>query len=387
MPNLFGQDMTLAEVRARTGDLTQVAGIELVSLEDGPGRGVRVLQANNADGLSFRVAVDRGFDLVSANYRGVPIGWQSPVGVQRPGLHQPELDAGLGFLRAFNGLLVTCGLDHYGGGEEGSSQHFNYPYRKKTVYPMHGRISHVPGRLIGYGIDETRGSIWCEGIVTQASVFGEVLELHRRIDVPLGGVEISVHDEVANRGFRPMPHAILYHYNFGYPMLSPQSEFLAPVREVQWMPHDPKAQDVGYRYQAAPRDDFLEQVYLHNVASDSTGETTAALINEDMRGGLAVSLTFNKGQLPTLLQWQCLQSGLYAMGIEPGTNYMLGRVASEERKEIIWLAPGDSCTYQTKLAVHDGKDAIGALRSKITNLHTPIDNFTEQTENYPLLRQ
>ena len=78
-------------------------------------------------------------------------------------------------------------------------------------------------------------------------------------------------DTVTNRGFRPTPHAILYHYNFGYPLLSAQSEFLAPVREVLWMPHEPKAQDVGYRHQAPPRDDFVEQVYLHDVELERQG--------------------------------------------------------------------------------------------------------------------
>ena len=386
MPRIFGRDVAMADVRSQTGDLSQIACVRLVSLEDGPGRGVRLLEIDNADGLSLRIAVDRGFDVVSANYQGVPIGWQSPVGLQRPGLHQPELDGGVGFLRAFNGLLVTCGLDHYGGGEEGSSEHFNYPYRKKTVYPMHGRIGHVPAQLTGYGIDEDGGKIWCEAIVSQASVFGEVLELRRRIETPLGGDAFQIHDTVVNRGYRPTPHAILYHYNFGYPLLSADSEFLAPVLEVLWMPHEPKAQDVGYRYQAAPRDDFVEQVYLHDVAANAAGQTTAALINEKLRDGLAVSITFDKAQLPTLLQWQCLQSGLYALGIEPGTNYVVGRAASEDRGEIIWLAPGDQRSYDTTVRVHDGEDAIAVLRSGIAALQEPIENFTRPTQNYTPLR-
>ena len=36
MTQLFGQDVALADIRAQTGDMTQVAGIQLVSLEDGP---------------------------------------------------------------------------------------------------------------------------------------------------------------------------------------------------------------------------------------------------------------------------------------------------------------------------------------------------------------
>ncbi len=386
MLHIFGHNAAIASVRAQTGDLAQIASVRLVALEDGPGRGVRLLEIENADGLDLRIAVDRGFDVVAARYRGIPIGWQSPVGLQRPGLHQPELDGGVGFLRAFNGLLVTCGLDHYGGGEEGSSEHFNYPYRKKTVYPMHGRIGHVPAQLAGYGIDEDAGLIWCEAVVTQSSVFGEVLEMRRRIETPLGGNAFTLHDTVTNRGYRPTPHALLYHYNFGYPLLSAESEFLAPVREVLWMPHEPKAQDVGYRHQTAPRDDFVEQVYLHDVAADSAGRTTAALINESLRDGLAVSVTFDKTQLPTLLQWQCLQSGLYALGIEPGTNYVVGRAASEERGEIIWLAPGDSRPYETTVQVYDGDRAITELRTSIVALQEPIENFATATQNYAPLR-
>ena len=112
MTELFGRTWSRAELAERTGSLAQVAGVELLELADGPERGVRVLEFRTGSGLSFQVAVERGFDLLSADYRGIPIGWRSPVGPRHPALASVEDSRGWGFLRSFTGLLATCGLDH-----------------------------------------------------------------------------------------------------------------------------------------------------------------------------------------------------------------------------------------------------------------------------------
>ena len=96
----------------------------------------------------------------------------------------------MGFLRNFDGFLVSCGLDH---------------------------IAVAKARLLSYGVDEERGKIVCGGIVRQASVFGEVLEHRRRITLSIWTSELLVDDAVSNPGFRPAHHAIIYHLNFGYP--------------------------------------------------------------------------------------------------------------------------------------------------------------------------
>ena len=112
MVELFGRERSRTEINERTGALQQVAGVELLEYADGPERGVRVLDFRTGAGLGFRVAVDRGFDLLAADYRGVPIGWRSPTGPRHPGLASVEENRGWGFLRSFTGLLATCGLDH-----------------------------------------------------------------------------------------------------------------------------------------------------------------------------------------------------------------------------------------------------------------------------------
>lgn len=66
------------ELQRRTADLRSVADIRLTSLEDGPGRGQRLLIARNAHGVAFEVAVDKGFDIAGLSFRGTNIGWHSP---------------------------------------------------------------------------------------------------------------------------------------------------------------------------------------------------------------------------------------------------------------------------------------------------------------------
>ncbi|UXN76060.1 aldose 1-epimerase family protein (plasmid) [Devosia sp. A8/3-2] len=55
----------LQELRRRTVDGRGVADIRMLQVEDGPGRGQRLLVVRNAAGIGFEIAVDRGFDISS----------------------------------------------------------------------------------------------------------------------------------------------------------------------------------------------------------------------------------------------------------------------------------------------------------------------------------
>lgn len=88
--------------------------------------------------------------------------------------------------------MVTCGLDHIGRPREIDVSHYNHPHLKTKTMPLHGRIATEKARLAGYGVDGDSGNIFCEGIVRQASVFGETIELAAE-DHP-AGVRIGVDD-------------------------------------------------------------------------------------------------------------------------------------------------------------------------------------------------
>jgi hypothetical protein len=387
MAELFGRSWPRAAVAERTGALAQIAGVELLEYADGPERGVRVLEFRTGAGLGFRVAVERGFDLLSAEYRGIPIGWRSPTGPRHPGLASPEESRGWGFLRSFTGLLATCGLDHALAPATASAAHYIYPGIGGIDYPLHGRVAQIPARLVGYGErwDGDACTLFAEGEVAQMAVFGENLVLTRRIEAALGGTAISVTDRVENRGFRPTPHMLLYHYNFGFPLLDEGAELLLPSRAIVHAVHaDLRAQGVGYRIQGPPKAEFSEQVYEHDVVAAADGMAPAALINPRLgAAGFGVRLDYDLAALPCLIQWQCLQSGLYVLGIEPATNHVLGRSFAEQRGELIFLEHGEARDYRTRLSVLDGAEAIAATRGAIEGLQVPPADFTPPTGSFP----
>jgi hypothetical protein len=389
MIELFGRTCSRTELGERTGALEQVAGVELLEYADGPERGVRVLDFRTGAGFCFRVAVERGFDLLAADYRGVPIGWRSPTGPRHPGLACLEENRGWGFLRSFTGLLATCGLDHALAPATSSVAQYIYPGFAERDYPLHGRIGQIPARLVGYGArwDGDACTLWAEAEVAQMAVFGENLVLTRRIEADLGGTSIRVEDVVENRGFRPTPHMLLYHYNFGYPLLDAGAELLVPGRAIVHAVHgDLRAQGVGHRVQGPPKADFSEQVYEHDVVAGGDGMASAALINPVLgNGGLGIRLDYDRAALPCLVQWQCLQSGLYVLGIEPSTNHVLGRKFAEDRGELMVLDHGETRRYWTRLAVLDGAAAIAAMRREIEALHPPLADFAEPTGEFPIL--
>ena len=384
---LFGKQHSRLEIEQRSGSLSQFAGVRLMTLEDGVERGIRTLEFRTGSGLKFNVLIDRALDIADCEFKGHSIGWQSPTGFRNPGLHEYEGEGGLAWLRSFSGLLVTCGLDHTLFMSIDDADHFNYTPRKSISNSLHGRIGTIPGKLLGYG-EEWRGDeciLYCEGVVVQATVFGEDLHLIRRIEVSMGTSEIHIKDRVVNRGFNRTPHMFCYHINIGYPILDEGSEYLAPILETPWASHsgsEYKKQGIGYNPLPAPQRKFHEQVWQHEMAADQEGKTQSAIVNSTL--GLAFSVESNKREFPAQFQWQNFQEGLYAIGIEPSTNNVLGKGFAQERNELIWLEHNDERNYHTIFRIHEGEAELATLRSKIRALSgQPEDPYPEVTGNYP----
>ncbi|MBV7486400.1 aldose 1-epimerase family protein [Bordetella sp. BOR01] len=379
MAELYATRMTRRQVEERTGQLAQFAGVRLMTLDDGLERGIRMLEFRSGTGLRFTVLVDRAMDIADCDYRGYAIGWHSPSGFRHPGLHEYEGEGGLGWMRSFSGLMVTCGLDHILFMHDAPADNYVYGPRKTVQHSIHGRAGTIPARLTGYGErwDGDRCILWAEGIVSQGTVFGEHLELHRRIEIEVGTDDILLSDRVVNRGFYRTPHMLCYHINVGHPVLDEGSRYLAPVRDVVWAAHAQTYRDqgVGYCRMPAPRSQFHEQVWQHELAADSAGEVPVALVND--RLGIGFEVTTRKDQFPCQYQWQNLQAGQYAVGLEPSTNHVLGHGAARERGELIWLEHGDERRYDTRLRVLGGAQAVADSEARIRAI------AAQPQEDYP----
>ncbi len=390
MPRLYEQTLTRQDIAARAGSLSQFAGVRLVILGDGVERGVRMLEFRTGSGLRFSVLVDRAMDIAEVEHKGRAIGWHSPTGFRHPGLHETEAEGGFAWTRSFSGFLVTCGLDHILAPEQVSIESYNYPGRKTVTHALHGRISTIPARLTGYGEswDGNRCTLWAEAVIVQATVFGENLHLHRRIEAEVGGDEIRLTDRVVNAGFLTTPHMMFYHVNIGHPVLDEGARFLAPIREVIWASHDGdkyEAQGSGYQRAPAPINGFIEQVWQHEMASNAAGEVPLALVND--RLGLGIEIVTRKDQMPCVYQWQYFQSGAYVMGIEPSTHHVLGNNAARNRGEMIWLSPQEERSYHTRFRVLDGDAAIASTEAAIRAIAIqPESDFPIPSGQFPPLR-
>jgi hypothetical protein len=370
MPRLFGQQLTPAELARRVGDLSQVLGVRLVEHLDGPERGVRVLEFRTGT-LAFDLLVDRCLDLAGLACEGVPIGWHSPTGFRSPWLHEHGAEGGLGWLRSFSGMMNTCGLDHIMGPTEEGAEHYGYPYRKRIAHGLHGRIAYTPARLVGYGVrwEGERGVLWAEGEVRQAVMFGENLLLTRRVEAEVGGDAVEIRDRVTSLGFHPTPHALLYHVNFGWPVLDAGTRLVAPLRRTRHFVHDPSRTTIGPVEQAAPQRDFVEQVYEHELAREEDGTSFAALVNPGFPGGgLGVLVEYDARAMPAFYQWQNLQEGNYVVGLEPATLPAGSREDWKRRGELAWLGHGESRDYRLRVRALRGADAIAGTDERAASL-------------------
>lgn len=386
MVKLNGRTYTRREIGERAGMLSQFAGVRLMELSDGVERGIRMLEFRTGSGLRFTSLVDRALDIADCEFKGQAIGWNSPSGFRHPGLHEYEGEGGLAWARSFSGLLVTCGLDHILFMNDVPADNYVYSPKKTVSHSLHGRVGTIPARLTGYG-ETWNGDecvLWAEGVVQQSAVFGEDLHLIRRIEADVGGNDIRITDRVVNHGFYKTPHMYCYHINVGHPVLDEGSRYLAPIRDVVWAAHagdDYRKQGVGYRTLPAPKLDFHEQVWQHELGADDSGKQFVALVND--RAGIGFEVETRKDQFPCLYEWQNLQAGQYALGIEPSTNHVLGNNAARQRGEMIWLQHGEEKRYDSVFRILDGADAIAESEARIRAIsRQPEDEYPAVSGNH-----
>jgi hypothetical protein len=364
MPELWGRSLSRDALLRRVGRLDQAAGVRLVTLGDGAGRGVRLLEFRTGTGFVFDVVVDRAFDVGRCELGGRPLAWIANPGTVGPWYY--ENDA-WGWFRAWGGgMVVTCGLDHTLGPGEDSADAFNQPHIRTTVpYGLHGRVGGLPARLVGYGErwDGDDCILWAEGEVLQSSIFAEHLALRRRIEARVGENRFTIHDEVENVGHSRTSHMFLYHCNVGYPIVDEGSELLVPARATTTDYGVPIA---GYRTLSGPTGDFTEACFEHELAAEPDGTVPVAVVNRAL--GLGVYQVFRIDQLAHHTVWRMMGEDTYAMAMEPSTNRDAGRWDAKERGELQYLAAGERRSYDLEIGALDGEAAIAGFARRVEAL-------------------
>lgn len=345
--------------RDKISNTAQLGGIETAVLDNGAGRGTRIAWINTGTGLRYKVVIDRAMDIADAFYNQHSLVWLSHLGIIPP---QPFSGHGTDWLRTFGGgLLTTCGLSHVGGPEADE-----YGARG-----LHGLISNTPAEIESViQPDPMRGRMEMSitGKVKSTQIFGPSLELRRTISGTLGQAAIRVHDEVVNVANTPAPHMILYHCNFGWPLVDEGADILW---KGSWQSPGPDSPDKlfregnNFRQCPPPLDKHNasgEEVAFIDVAADAEGLCTCGLHNSKL--GLAIALRFQKKQLPWLTNWQHWGKGEYITGLEPGTHPPIGQAKARQENQLIFIAPGEVRMYDLELEVFDSEISIREFLKK-----------------------
>lgn len=351
---LYGRKLTKRELLKRVGDISQVGGVRRYCLSDGNEKGVEAVDFRTGTGFNFTVLPGRGMDISYAEYQGKPICWRSMTGEIGPAYFEPE---GLGWLRSFfGGLLTTGGLTYAGPPCTDEGEELG----------LHGRISNIPAKnvLTDGEWDGDDYVIWVRGKVREARVYGENIQLTRKIRTKLGETKLHIEDEVENLGFEKSPHMILYHINGGFPVIENGSRLISPTIDVEPTNEDsvPGLKQF-YKFQA-PTHGFKEECFYHRMSAGKDGYVHVALINKE--GNFGFYIKYKIKQLPEFIQWKMNNEGVYAVGIEPANSRIEGgRSGLRKKRALQFLAPGEKRRYEVEIGVLSSRKEIAGIEEKI----------------------
>ncbi|PKO22211.1 MAG: DUF4432 domain-containing protein [Chloroflexi bacterium HGW-Chloroflexi-1] len=352
--HIGNKNYTRAELLRRVGNVNQLGGTRHYVLAEGRATGIAAIDFDTGAGLRFTVLPDRGMDISAASYKGTNLVYLTPNGEVHPAYYEPE---GLGWLHTFfGGLLTTCGLTYLGApGRDGDEE-----------LGLHGRYAATPGRQVCH---RTRWEgddyvLEASAVMEECRLIGDKIRLTRTISTRAGAQSLVIHDVVENFGYRPSPFTILYHINFGFPLLDAASR--AVVGAAESTPRDARsAQGMAEMLAFSdPAPGFEEHNFNHRMAADAAGWAYAALVNPNLYGGLGVYIKFDGRALPYLNEWKMMGEGDYVAALEPCNAPCENRGVLRQRGLLPFLAPGETKELRVEIGVLEGEAEIWAFEAR-----------------------
>lgn len=341
-------NLTCAAVEQHSLEMRQFIDFRAATL---PG-GMRVIDAYNSSGLTFTLLPERGLDLWLAAYNGRPLTW-----ISQGAPHAP--DFGASWLRLFNGgVLVTCGLRHAGPPETDE--------RNGELRDLHGDYTRLrAGTLAARGVWQgDRYVMELTGVVTESTFFGDQLRLTRTLRMALGEPAVEIVDVVKNLNDTPTPFMLLYHFNFGYPLVQEGVQLYSASAQVYPRDLPARAQSAHWNKYGAPVARHQEEVFFHQVYTGDDGVALAALAGDDF----GLQIEWDTQCEPYLTQWKNYRRGMYVCGVEPGNCIPEGQNAARRSGRLVTLAPGEQHAFRNKLTVLPDANAVAAMKARVDTL-------------------
>ncbi|MCY9850012.1 aldose 1-epimerase family protein [Pectobacterium jejuense] len=344
--------------------------IEQKVLHGGRQEGSKVITITSQDGLKIALSPTRGMNLLHVTGKNIRLGWDSPVDeVVNPNTINLESRNGLGWLEGFNEMMVRCGFEWTG-----------HPVVSDgMIYTLHGRAGNTPASKVVVEVSDTAPhTITVRGLLKENSFKKSNLETWTELRYVPGSESFTVHDVLTNKADYARDYQIIYHSNFGTPILEEGARFIAPVKDISPFNDHAKAGLATWQTYKGPTKDFDEMVFNITPYKDAQGKTLAALVNK--AGDKGVSIAFDTHQLPLLTLWKNTDTEKqgYVTGIEPGTNYAYPVTIEREQGRVKKLQPGQSTTFELTYSLLSSADAVQKTEQKVKAIQG--DNKTTLTE-------
>jgi hypothetical protein len=244
-------------------------------------------------------------------------------------------------------------------------------------------VENIPASEVEVIVErEPRPRIRVRGRVDERAFYGPKLELWTELSIEPGSSTFRIEDTLTNRSAYESEFQILYHVNYGPPLLGAGAHFSAALRRVS--PFNARAaEDVAtYTEYSGPVRGFIEQVYNLHPFADAEGRSIVMLSNAGR--DRAVSMGFAVAELPYVTLWKnltALEEG-YVTGLEPGTGFPYPRRLEREAGRVPKLKPGEVRHFAIDFGVQTTKDAVADIEEQIKRIQsgrsTQIDRTPER---------
>lgn len=337
-------------------------------LHGGKQEGVDIIEIDNG-ALHMTIVPTRGMSILQVQSGDMRLGWDSPVKeIVHPAFVNLQSRGGLGWLEGFNEWMVRCGLESCGapGTDTFTSEAGT---ETKLDLTLHGKIGNIAASEVEVLVDDAPPyTIRLRGRVDERMMFGPQLELQTEIAIVPGENSFRVTDSVTNRGAQSQEFQLLYHINFGAPLLEKGASFSTPLERVTPI-SDHAAKSVnGFAEYEAPTPGFAEQVYCMRLKSDNEKRTLAMLQNAAQNR--AVSLEFSTEELPFFTLWKNTgaQNDGYVTGLEPGTGFPHNRQIERAMNRVPQLAASETRHFTLDFGIHADENAVQEVGARIAKL-------------------
>ncbi|MDD3337703.1 MAG: aldose 1-epimerase family protein [Lachnospiraceae bacterium] len=330
------------EIEAYCGDYSQLLGVREVVFQEGKAKGTRAYEIKNGRDLQMTILADKCFAIPEMTFQGINAGFICKTGICGPEFYQEE--GTRGFLRNFEaGFLTTCGLTYMGTpGEENGQKN-----------GLHGPVSNTPMEHVSSHVEWKDDMAWITvtGQAREGHLFGPNMVIQKKITLNNMENKIWISDVVTNQDFEPAPLMLLYHFNMGYPMLDESCRIYTDFDQIETRDEaSKKGLDTCTTFQK-PMDGYEEEVFFRTMSDKERDEAYVLIHNQNLDMG--VLIRFNPQVLPVLNQWSSPRSGDYALGIEPGTCHVGGRIRAREEGRLLFLEPNESRKFELEIEFID----------------------------------